>query len=257
LFHKDDVEASLAELERAAALESENPETPLYRSKLYIQLNEDEKALRLAIDALESSLDQLGKSQEQMQGQMQSQGFYGVMSSETTRQDTETLDRLSGEAFDWFTDTFRESDVTPLLNRLLEQYPLSARLYSMTGNYHKEKGNRNQALQYLEEAVRLAPSLGDAHYHLGELYQEAGDDTKAIRSYRRASSLSSDWSQPYRALIDIHRKTGGLDDLCDRWLAMYRATPNNEILRSHLIEALHKANRIDEASEIVRDYSRE
>ncbi|MGM0745522.1 MAG: tetratricopeptide repeat protein, partial [Bacteroidota bacterium] len=235
-------------------LESENPETPLYRSKLYIQLNEDEKALRLAKDALELSLVQLGKSQEQMQGQMQSQGFYGVMNSETTRQDTETLDRLSGESFDWFTDTFHESDVTPLLGRLLEQYPLSARLYSMTGSYHKEKGSREQALQYLEEAVRLAPSLSDAHYHLGELYHESGDNTKAIRSYRRARSLSPDWPQAYRALIDIHRKSGGLDDLCDRWLAMYRAAPQDEILRSHLIEALHKADRIEEASEIVRNH---
>jgi len=253
LFQTDDSELSLAELERAAKLGSDNPEIFLYRSKLYSRRNEDEKALRLAIDALEASFEQLGESQKQMQGQMQSQGFYGVLRSETTRKDTESLNMISEEAFDWFTDTFRESDVTSLLSRLLEKYPLSAKLFSMTGNYHMKIGNRNRALRLFEEAVRLAPKLADAHFLLGELYNDTGDTAKAIRSYRRSLSLSPEWPEPYRALIRTQQKKGNLNDLCDRWLAMYRSRPHNEVLRSSLIEALHKANRFSEAAEIINN----
>ncbi|MDZ7757733.1 tetratricopeptide repeat protein [Rhodohalobacter sp.] len=256
-YKSGELESALSVLEKAVELESDNPETELYLSRLYHQQKDDEKAMRLAKTALELSLTKLAESQQEMQGQIQTEGMYSLMGRESSGEDAEALNRLSEEAFEWFTNSFHESNVKPLLNRILEEYPLSAKLFAMSGAYYKESGDRDEALRLLEEAVRLAPSLADAQLLLGELYADAGNAPEAIRSYRRALSLSPEMPEPYRALIKLYRNNDDLDSLCDRWLAMYRAAPHNEVLRSHLIEALHKAGRISEATEIVQNHKSE
>ncbi|NBB72979.1 MAG: hypothetical protein GVY35_04790, partial [Bacteroidetes bacterium] len=44
---------------------------------------------------------------------------------------------------------------------------------------------------------------------------------------------------------------GQLGALIARWHARYRATPSNTVLRDHLIEALHKAGRYEEAQPLI------
>ena len=256
-YKSGELESALSVLEKAAELGSDNPETELYLSRLYYQQKEDEKALRLAKTALELSLTKLATSQQELQGQIQTEGMYSLMGRESSSEDADKLNRLSEEIFEWFTNTFHERNVKPLLKRVLEEYPLSAKLFAMTGTYHKENGDYDEALHLLEEAVRLAPSLADAQLMLGELYADAGNAPEAIHSYRRALSLSPELPEAYRALIKLYRNNDDLDSLCDRWLAMYRAAPHNDVLRSHLIEALHKAGRIDEATEIVQNHKSE
>jgi len=256
-YKSGELDSALSALEKSDELESDSPETELYLSRLYQLQEENDKALRHAKTALELSLKRLAESQQEMQGQIQTEGMYSLLGRESSGEDAEKLNRLSEETFDWFTSTFNESNVKPLLRRVLEEYPLSAKLYAMSGAYYKENGDNGEALDLLVEAVRLAPSLAEAQLLLGELHFEAGNSSEAILSYRRALSLSPDMAEPYRAMIKLYREDDDLDTLCERWLAMYRAAPHNEVLRSHLIEALHKAGRIKEATEIVQNHKTE
>lgn len=57
--------------------------------------------------------------------------------------------------------------------------------------------------------------------------------------------------EPYKALIDLYRRKGQIDQLIERWKARYRVRPKNDALREHLIEALHKAERFEEAQKII------
>lgn len=74
---------------------------------------------------------------------------------------------------------------------------------------------------------------------------------EAISSLERALALIPDETSIYSELIQLYREVGQLDQLSDRWSAKFRADKDNELLKEHLIEALHKAGRFDEASEII------
>jgi hypothetical protein len=87
---------------------------------------------------------------------------------------------------------------------------------------------------------------------LGKYFQNKGLSIKAIQSFERAISAAPRNGTPYAELIELYRNIGKLNQLCDRWLARYRADTKNEILKSYLIEALHKADRFEEARQIIK-----
>ncbi|MDZ7808253.1 MAG: tetratricopeptide repeat protein, partial [Gracilimonas sp.] len=102
-----------------------------------------------------------------------------------------------------------------------------------------------------KKSVEYSPELFEAHLELSEIHEDKGNIEEAIASLERALSLNSTESTVYSKLIQLYREIGQLDQLSDRWSAKYRADKNNGLLREHLIEALHKAGRYDEAREII------
>ena len=53
------------------------------------------------------------------------------------------------------------------------------------------------------------------------------------------------------ALIELYRKQGRLDTLVPRWQSRLRGTPDNQVLREHLVDALHRAGKHEEARAIA------
>jgi hypothetical protein len=66
-------------------------------------------------------------------------------------------------------------------------------------------------------------------------------------------SLNSKNRDIYKRLIEIYREENKLDMLCDEWLNIYFSQPENKMLEEHLIVALHKSNRNEEAKEIIKN----
>lgn len=244
-------------LQQAVALGTENPEAYLFLSRLEQKRSNIDKSFDLGREALQKSLQQISEQQQALEAQIQQEGIYSQMGNEEQVRDIEKLNRLSEESFEWLTKTFRQDRVEPVLEGLLEQYQTSGRLFYMTGSYFEERGNDERALELLEMAVRYIPKLAEAHLERANILEKNNLTAQAIAAYERAGSLDPENPLPYKALIRLYRKQGKLDALCDRWIVRYRAKPNNEVLHSHLVEALHKANRFKEADEILnRENSR-
>ena len=111
----------------------------------------------------------------------------------------------------------------------------------------------DEAEQVLISAARINPDDTDLHQKIADIFEESGNYEQAILAWERALGADEEFEEAYENLIRLHRKTGTLDKLCDRWQAQYRADSQNEYLAEYLIDALHRAGRVEEARKIVEE----
>jgi lipopolysaccharide biosynthesis regulator YciM len=121
------------------------------------------------------------------------------------------------------------------------------------GDYYQQQNQQKLSRSHYEKAIRYSPQLRKAHLALAQLFEQAGQNKDAITAYERVLSLDAQKPEAYDALIRLYRKTGKLDKLCDRWKARYRGNTDNETLKEFLIEALHKAERYEEARKLINE----
>ncbi|MCC5940175.1 MAG: tetratricopeptide repeat protein [Balneolaceae bacterium] len=139
-----------------------------------------------------------------------------------------------------------------ILDRTGEIHQNSAILNHYLGVLYYEKSyDLTEAKQRLETAVRLSPDHEISHLVLGHLYSELNELDRAILSYERVLSLNNQNREAYRSIIQLSQMNDDLDSLCERWSQRYRQDSNNDLLRDFLIEALHRANRFEEAKKVL------
>jgi tetratricopeptide (TPR) repeat protein len=61
-------------------------------------------------------------------------------------------------------------------------------------------GKQAEAIENLEQALRINPNLAEAHYNLGGALQRAGRLAEAIQHYEEALRLKPDFVQAQTAL---------------------------------------------------------
>jgi tetratricopeptide (TPR) repeat protein len=78
---------------------------------------------------------------------------------------------------------------------------------------HAEPSPRplDAARDALLRAARLSPALWRAHYYLGRLYRELGDDRRAAEQLTQAIAAHPGYRPGYTALIDLYRRWDYLD----------------------------------------------
>ncbi|MDZ7757109.1 tetratricopeptide repeat protein [Rhodohalobacter sp.] len=248
---KSDQDSAKVYVDQALNLGSENPALFLEASKLYLGINNQEKAFDLAERSLRKSFSDLAKEQTVFEQNLDKEGILGQAGNVTQIEKLEFLNSISEEAFEWLAYSFKGKDVKPVLDEMIDTYKTSGKLFFLVGKYYYSRSEKEIAETHLKKSVEYSPELFEAHLELSEIHEDKGNIEEAIASLERALSLNSTESTVYSKLIQLYREIGQLDQLSDRWSAKYRADKNNELLREHLIEALHKAGRYDEAREII------
>ncbi|MEM1095608.1 MAG: tetratricopeptide repeat protein [Bacteroidota bacterium] len=213
-----------------------------------------EAAFDLAQQALVLGLRGVESLQEQMQGQLQGQDLASVEQDavRSTKDELEVYDATTEAAFRHLTAHFPAGEVEPLFQRQVQQYSGSGKLLYLMGTFYETHDRTAEAQQQYESAVRFAARLRPAHLALGQLHERNSDTRQAILAYERALALDDQAPDAYRALIRLYRSQGSLDSLIRRWQAHYRSRTDNTVLQQHLIEALHKAERFEEARALIR-----
>jgi len=229
-----------------------------YQRLAMLKFEQDEQAsFRYTERALRMTLEGAGRLQQQKYGFLQS--LDGTIDPETirTQQDThKELDQYRewiAEIFEFLTNSFPFEPSEKLIMDLLQSADPSGRFYYHIGLFYDKHSYKQETVHYFREATELSSGFRDAHLALGEWYKQMEKFEDAILSYERALSIDPQKPDAYRVLIRLYRQQGSLDLLCDRWLARYQANSDNEILQDHLMEALHKAGRYDEAGKIAKD----
>jgi tetratricopeptide (TPR) repeat protein len=208
-------------------------------------------SLSHAEKALRQVLRQAEDTQSQMLGTLRETGLPRPGDRDIYRKARATSD-LAGEIFTFFGDRFPLEQTEPVILDVLDTYDASGRLLYLTGRYYDAHDREADALRFYERATREAPDLRDAHLALGRHHADAGRTRAAMLSYERALGADERHPQAYRALIGLYREQGQLDVLVRRWQSRLRATPTNDVLRKHLVDALHRLGRHEKARSIAR-----
>jgi len=77
-----------------------------------------------------------------------------------------------------------------LLERSVADAPSYAEAHFQLGNIYDEQGDTNRAITEFETAIRLKPDWKSAHYHLAQLYRKAGKPQLAAREYEAVKNAS-------------------------------------------------------------------
>ena len=249
-------EAAAAAYRRALDAGTDDP-LAAYRYSVLLLEQEDgmeERAFALAERALRQSLRGVKDAQELMMANTSSGPPSGAAPDSARQQATERLDRLDDvatDAFEHFAASFPQARTEPVLQALLRRYASSGRLPFLMGRYYEQHADTALALQHYRDAAAANPDFRDAHMALGRLYETQDNVVEAIRSFERALALDATDPAGYDALVRLYRQRGQLGALIARWQARYRATSSNTVLRDHLIEALHKADRYEDAQPLI------
>lgn len=243
---------ALLNFEKSIDRNTRDGEVYLQSAKLYLQKNRTEKAFQYGERALHLALMQVQELQQVLTQKLQgNKNLFALEGTEAKAKELERNNRLAVQSFDFIKNTFSQDRVLPLVHSLQEEYPNSGRLLFMISSYYLDIGIKKQGVALLKDATRLSPNLAEAHIALGRHHENSQQIIKAIQSYERALSADSEGEKSYKALIRLYRDADKLDQLCNRWRARLRANPENSTLKRYLIEALHKADRFEEAQQII------
>jgi len=255
LMQMDRYEQAIEQLQLALKNGSGNPDVYLRLSQLYVQVDPPKlkKARSKSERALTQSLQALQKSQRKIEQQLNKKSFGDQLENVRQFEKLEELDALAEKAFRHFTDINTSERIRQMFGKLRESYPGSGRLFYLMGDYYQQQNQQKLSRSHYEKAIRYSPQLRKAHLALAQLFEQAGQNKDAITAYERVLSLDAQKPEAYDALIRLYRKTEKLDKLCDRWKARYRGNTDNETLKEFLIEALHKAERYEEARKLINE----
>jgi Tfp pilus assembly protein PilF len=104
--------------------------------------------------------------------------------------------------------------------RPLSDLSAVALFYSNRGAERLLEGDRQEALEWLETAVRIDPDLPDAWVNLGVVRRRAGELAGAETAYRRAIEIDPEFASAYQNLSALLFQLGGREDEAQRLLAL-------------------------------------
>ena len=169
-------------------------------------------------------------------------------------QERRFTEKLNGFVNNWYEllrISFSPNDQVEIIDRALEQYPGSSRLLYFKGVSAMESGKYAEAKDILEDAIRNGAKDEAVFAKLGDIYDIQGDPENAILFYERSLSLNDRNNEVYRKIIAVAERFDALNGVCDRWMLRYEQNRDNDILKDHLISALHKADRFEDARKII------
>ncbi len=235
---------------KALGLEN-NIEATLGLSKL-IRATQADSSISLAYSAFQLSFDQLEKFEDQLNNRLNgNNGLNTLISNKELLENIKEAETLATESF-YHLSSYSTDHVDPLILNLTHSFPNSGRIHYLVGEYQFKHRRKEESLNLLTRSVELDPNSELAHNLLGELYVGKDEQKKAILSFERSLALNNEQPTLYGQLIDLYQDTGQLDLLCQKWLIRYEASQKKDLIKPHLIEALHKAGRYEEAKQIIQ-----
>lgn len=143
------------------------------------------------------------------------------------------------------------ADFSQILDKQLAKYPASVFLLLYKAEWLDNKGLINEAVVEYKKILKIAPRAAKAHLGLAKLLASQNQLSEAAVAYKRLLSIDPDNKEGYASLIAVCQQGNSLNSLADEWLRIYKQNKNRLLLKEYLIEVLHKANRFEEAKEIV------
>ncbi|MEM7109225.1 MAG: tetratricopeptide repeat protein [Bacteroidota bacterium] len=236
---------------RRALAKEKNAEAMLGLSML-IKSSQRDSSINLALDAFQLCFEKLRELEDQLNNRLNGdKSLNSLISNKELLTEIKAVEQRATESF-YHLSSYPARQVAPLLLALTQTFPLSARIHYLVAEYEFNRNKKKESEALLSRSIRLDPNREEAHKLLGSLYIDQGDEHNAILSFERCLALNNQQHELYGYLIHLYENTGRLDLLCRKWLIHYNASQEKETIKPHLIEALHKAGRYEEAQQIIQ-----
>jgi len=230
----------------------ENPEALLGISTI-IKPSQPDSALHMAEEAFTIAFTKLSQYESRLNSKLgDNKSMASLIGNKELLKEIEAYERLATDAFHQLA-AFDFNVVNRQITSLVDEFPKSARVYYLVGEFNYKNHHKERAMSLLQRSAQLNANFKDTHVLLGAIYEERQQYYQSILSYERALTLDNKDDDIYTHLIRLYKSYDKLDLLCDKWIAKYEAAENQEVLRQHLIEVLHKAGKFELAQKIIEE----
>jgi len=125
----------------------------------------------------------------------------------------------------------------------LQQAPQNPRAWYLRGLLWEERGDRMQAVQAYEQAVKLRASYEDARFRLGTLWFDQGDWLKSELHFRYLARLKPEWVQVRLQLAEVLEKQERPLDAERELLAARDYQPSSPLVLRRLADFYERTGR--------------
>jgi tetratricopeptide (TPR) repeat protein len=219
LYKKDDAKGAVAALDRAIALDPSDESNYLDVGMMLLENHLFDGAMTAAEKAIEVAPGTSGgrrlKAQIEFKlGRINDAESLYTRAVELNPSDTGAIIGLATAQL----DTGKSAEGEATLKRAIERIPRAAVLYQaygtmlLWGEGKEDSGVAAHAIQLLQKAESLDPSLAETHYQLGKLALRDGNTREALRQLGAAVHLDPDGSKNHYALAQAYRKLSRISD---------------------------------------------
>ncbi|XP_030844018.1 protein O-mannosyl-transferase TMTC1 [Strongylocentrotus purpuratus] len=150
----------------------------------------------------------------------------------------------------WVRNRVWESRET-LFKAGLQTLPHNAKMHYNYGNYLKDIGHRNEAINHFQETLRLYPRHGAAINNLGTLLSE-DEPERAAEYFREAIKLNPHHAKAYFNLANIYNNRGELDSAEALFLRALEIDPQYMNVLNHLASLKQRQGDVPAAEAFYR-----
>ena len=143
--------------------------------------------------------------------------------------------------------TGRKSDALHANQTAIGLSPQDAEAHYNLGNTFQELGRLDEAEASYTQAIALDPNFAEAHYNLGNTLQALGRLDGAEASYTQAIKLKPDYAAAHSNLGNMLQKLGRLDEAEASHMQAITLKPDFAEAHNNLGNTLQKLGRLDEA----------
>ncbi len=118
-------------------------------------------------------------------------------------------------------------DAETIYRRILEALPEHPDAQHFLGILLHQRGRNDEAIERIEESIRLDPSLPDRHNNLGNVLLELERRDEAAAAYRRAIALDPRHADAYNNLGALLRAQGHLEQAHEAYLKAVELDPEH------------------------------
>jgi len=139
----------------------------------------------------------------------------------------------------------------PILEEGMRKFPQEGSSFLFAGALMAESKNAEAAQRFLERAIALKVDLGKSHYNLGLVFQQKGENARAIENFNLAIQhiQAEEVYKVHTALSDAYFREKNFNAALVSADAAIRANPTHVKAMENRGVILHAVNRYDEAAE--------
>lgn len=125
----------------------------------------------------------------------------------------------------------------------------NARAYNVVGRALAKRGQYDEALEYFQEAVRVAPEFAEGQNDLGVALARRGEIDEAITHYRTALRIDPGYARAHGNLGTVLARRGAFEEAIEHFSQAVRLEPTNARAHLNLGVVLETTGRREEAAE--------